>query len=109
MFDQDRYNRLHEICFNSGNYPGYKPQVIESPNGDGVQDTGKRYAHVAMKYLHSWCATPFARYRELFDALFDAHSLAIQVARELEVPEALWPSVEHSALRILEYPPGAGT
>jgi hypothetical protein len=107
--NQETYNRLHEIVFNSGNYPGYRPEVVESPNGNGVIDTQKRYAHIAMKYLREWHSTPFYRWRELYDALFECHSLAVKVAEELNVPRHLFPSVEHSCLRVLEYPAGAGS
>ena len=107
--NQEQYNRLHEIVFSSGNYPGCKPEVKESPNGNGVIDSEKRYAHVAMKYLREWHSTPFYRWRELYDALFECHALAVRVAEELNVPRHLLPSVEYSCLRILEYPAGAGS
>lgn len=107
--NQESYDRLHEIVFNSGNYPGYRPEVVESPNGDGVKDAQKRYAHVAMKYLRAWHSTPFYRWRELYDALFECHSLAVKVAEQLNAPRHLFPSVDHSCLRVLEYPAGAGS
>lgn len=113
MLTEAQYNRLHEIVFaqaqtGEATYPGYRPEVIEAPNGDGQKDASKRYAHVAMKYLRQWVA-PWYRYRELYDVLCEGHSLAMRVARELDVPELMLPSIEHSCLRILEYPPGAGS
>lgn len=98
------YDQLHAIVF-SGDYPGYRPEVRELPNGDGRVDADKRYAHIASKYLakYRWgieCAI-------LQSALDEAHDLSIEVARALDVPPAFWPVREYSALRVLEYPAGA--
>ena len=53
MFTEKDYSMLHDIVFEK-NYPGYKPNVIESPNGDSKLDDKKRYSHVAMKYLKEY-------------------------------------------------------
>jgi len=103
------YRILNAIVFTT-DYPGYRPNVRELPNGDGKVDDGKRYAHVATKYI-----TDEYRKRHpgatlhLEKTLDDAHWLAMRVATALHVPKHLMPSREHSALRVLEYPAGAGS
>jgi hypothetical protein len=105
MFTQQDYARLHDLVFRPG-YPGYRPNVVEIPNGDGKADTEKRFAHVAQKYLN-----PERPYIEcdLWGYLATAHALALRVARALHVPEAFLPRMEFGALRVLEYPIGAVT
>lgn len=101
MFTEDDYWHLHSIVFRS-DYPGYKPDVIEIPNGDGKADIQKRYAHIATKYLNGiWQEQYLAPYLER------AHALACQVASLANVPTAFMPKLSYGALRILEYPPGA--
>jgi hypothetical protein len=51
MFTEDEMSTLRNIVFQP-QYPGYRPTIVESPNGDGKVDTEKRYAHVAPKYRH---------------------------------------------------------
>ena len=86
-------------------YPGYRPTVIESPHGDGKWDIEKRYFHIAMKYLEK---DPHRWRREMFDrALKDATTSARTLAMRLGVPLAFWPTYTYSAIRVLEYPPGA--
>lgn len=95
------YDVLHGLVFRDG-YPGYKPTVKEIPNGDGKVDAEKRFAHIAEKYL---------TFREdrfvLLPYLKEAHAEAIRVARAIGIPEAFMPDITRSALRVLEYPPGA--
>ena len=98
------YQDLHTAVFLPG-YPGYRPEVVESPHGDGKLDSYKRYAHVAMKYEHPWWYTQ----RWLDGLLMDAHRLAVKVARALDVPKAFMPKLDYGCLRVLEYPPGAGS
>jgi hypothetical protein len=106
LFTADDYEHMHQLVF-MPDYPGYRPNVVESPNGDGKQDVEKRYAHIAVKYLdqyrngwnRSW----------LLDYLHRAHQRALVVATELGVPEAYLPSLEYGALRVLEYPPNTGS
>ena len=50
IFTPSEYYLLSELVFQDW-YPGYRKNVVESPNGDGNWDTEKRYAHVAHKYL----------------------------------------------------------
>lgn len=80
-------------------YAGYKPNVFELADGK-TRDAGKRYLHVALKYdPPNWAVRYLAR----------AHFHACRVAEALGVPPAWMPAVENATLRVLEYPPGAGT
>jgi hypothetical protein len=100
------YVRAHELVFN-GNYPGYQPNVVESPHGDGNWDEEKRYAHIAEKYLDK-CNDD--RDREfLSNALDSAVWKAKVIAMQLGIPSEYWPDRRYSAIRILEYPPGVGS
>jgi hypothetical protein len=106
MFTANEYKALHALAFSDQN-PGYRPEVKEIPNGDGAIDQEKRYAHVAWKYID---LMPRGFAREFFEsALYCAHQTAHMVASALEVPKAFWPDVRFSALRVLEYPIGAGS
>lgn len=107
MFTADDYQTLHSIVFATDadgrpRYPGYRPEVVELPNGDGRADREKRYAHVAEKYL----GNPRDN-ATLYSYMQLAHAEAIRVARALNVPDAFMPDIRYSALRVLEYPPGA--
>ncbi len=51
-FSKIEFDALSSLVFRPG-YPGYKPNVVEAPNGDGKLDTDKRYSHVAIKYIHT--------------------------------------------------------
>lgn len=110
------YVKIHSIVFQP-DYPGYKPNVIESPNGDGKKDELKRYAHVADKYLTEYLHQPSATdktwqtdcYHILSDYLDKAHQLSLEVAITLGVPRQFWPVRKYGALRILEYGPDAIT
>lgn len=118
IFDKPTFDRLREIVFRTDaagrpTYPGYKPSVVEAPNGDGKLDRDKRYAHVATKYLNAW-GSP-ARMSPL-DAehwwflklkLNRCHAEAVRVHAALGLPDEWRPDLDASALRILEYPPGA--
>ena len=63
IFTPSEYYLLSELVFQDW-YPGYRKNVVESPNGDGNWDTEKRYAHVAHKYLK----TAVFRHSSAFDA-----------------------------------------
>jgi isopenicillin N synthase-like dioxygenase len=106
MFNAADYKKLHSIVFQD-NYPGYKPNVIEAPNGDGYWDNDKRYAHIAAKYLTDLPYTPTKTV--LQDYLSRATQYAVSVAISLGVPKEFWPTYQYSAIRLLEYPPGAVT
>lgn len=88
IFNAHDYAALHAAVFRP-DYPGYKPDVVEAPNGDGKLDVRKRYAHVATKYLDAW--TP-ANLRDaalkmfLGEAFRDAYDHAWIVAERLGVP-----------------------
>lgn len=96
------YSKIHQLVFNNDDpYPGYRPNVIESPNGDGKLDDAKRYAHVAEKYL---VQDRNASRRRILNEYFDrAHDLAMNVAVGLGVPSKFWPIKKYSALRVLDY------
>jgi hypothetical protein len=103
LFTAADYRQLHAIVFRE-DYPGYRPTVIEAPNGDPTaRDTGKRYSHVAVKYVDKF-KDGWAR-SVLLDYLWRAHNRATDVAEALGVRPAFMPSFEHGALRVLEYPP----
>lgn len=101
-FNRADYDRLHALVFQA-DYPGYRPETLEAPNGDGRVDAQKRYAHVATKYLER-DPNP-ARATELNAFLLKAHALAIAAAYDLGAPR---PELGACALRVLEYPPGVG-
>lgn len=105
IFGPTDYAILNEIVF-AGDYSGYKPEVREAPNGDGKIDSAKRYAHIAEKYLGDQGAWVDS-YLRLF--LRDAHREALRVAKSLGVPSAFMPDIRYGALRVLEYPVGAGS
>ena len=115
IFTKNEFDELRRIVFATDSdgralYPGYRPHIVESPNGDGKLDATKRYAHVALKYLR---AATDARggwdrdLRNLDAAIGRCHAEALRVHRDLGLPAAWAPTLETSALRILEYPPGA--
>lgn len=106
MFTEDDYNILHDLTFVDG-FPGFTPDVIESPNGDGNLDSEKLYSHVSWKYLNQ---LPFGTERStLTEYLQKAHVLAEAAAWELNLPVKWHPHFASGTLRILKYPPGAVT
>lgn len=107
QFDEDDYQRLHSRLFDvhcGPPYPGYRPNVVEYPNGDRNAGT-YRYAHIALKYLPGWGD---ASDRTLFMwALCEAHYRAEYVYDALGGPPEFRPDIRYGALRVLEYEPGA--
>ncbi len=101
IFDTDDYDTLHDLVFRT-DYPGYKPAVVEIPNGDGKRDAEKKYAHVAPKYFKMITQSIFMN-----GFLYQAHALAMRAAEAAGFPEHLMPDLRYGALRILDYPPGA--
>jgi hypothetical protein len=97
FMDQGELDRLFDFAFGPTN-PGYRPQVVESPDGDGVWDAQKRFAHVAPKYglgpMHGLYERAFA--------------LARDVCIDLGIPPQFHPGPD-STIRVLDYPPGATT
>jgi hypothetical protein len=88
LFTADDYARLHAIVFRP-DYPGYRPEVVEAPNGDATaRDTGKRYAHIATKYLRNplWMPGTRKHARVMWEALLHAHNRATEVAFALACP-----------------------
>lgn len=85
---------------NGAPYAGYKPEVREAPNGDGVIDAAKRYLHVALKYNPPQWARVY---------LAQAHFEACRVAEAMGVDPRYYPRVADGTLRVLDYPAGAGT
>jgi isopenicillin N synthase-like dioxygenase len=126
LFTAADYAKIHSLVFRD-DYPGYKPKVIESPNGDGKLDTEKRYAHIAEKYLkynstklvedHIRLQNRFGINEcedfttELFlnKCLDQAHELSLEIAVAIGVPPQYWPVRKYGALRVLEYSPTAVT
>lgn len=101
IFSEAEYEKLHGLVFRS-DYPGYKPTVVEIPNGDGKPDAEKRYAHIAPKYL----VTP-EQQAALMPFLERAHKVALRGALALDLPWKYFPDIRYGALRILDYPSGA--
>lgn len=104
LFTAQDYAALHALVFRP-DYPGYRPTIVESPNGDGAQDTDKRYAHVSTKYLDK---TPKGEERDMLRHYLEtAHTVAYRTALQIGVPPAFRPCLAAGALRVLEYPVGA--
>lgn len=101
VFSATDYETLHGLVFRS-DYSGYKPSVIEIPNGDGVADADKKYAHVATKYMLTQ-----QQHQDLMPFLTKAHGMAMAMAEAAGIPEVFIPRLKYGALRILDYPPGA--
>lgn len=99
LFTETDYNELFQL-FNLPGYTGYKPDVLEAPNGDGKIDATKRYLHVALKYNPPEFAIRL---------LSRAHFEACRVAEAMGVLAAFYPKVENGTLRVLDYPVGAGS
>ncbi len=107
MFNSEDYEILHSLVFRS-DYPGYKPDVREAPNGDGKIDTGKRYAHVNRSYLDKMPAEDRQARFVLEHYLKHAHAESLRVATALDVPDRYLPDARYGTLRVLEYPAGIG-
>lgn len=99
-FTEEDYNRIYDLTFNTEGYAGYRPTVQEAPNGDGKWDEDKKYAHIATKY------NPGPELMAYFSKAFHE---ACRVCKELDVPRRLWPDWNSCCMRILDYPPGAGS
>src|SRR5574342_409750 len=98
LFDKRDHKNLSRLF--EGGYSGYKPEVLEAPNGDGKVDVTKRYLHVALKYdPPDWARYYLAR----------AHFEACRIAEALCVPPEFYPRVADGTLRVLDYGAGAGS
>jgi hypothetical protein len=99
IFNAFHYASLASL-FRKPAYAGYRPEIVEAPNGDGKIDAKKRYLHIALKYdPPPWAVTRLAR----------AHFEACRIAEALGVPAEFYPKVENGTLRVLDYPAGAGS
>jgi hypothetical protein len=99
-FNRTDHDALSTLFDPESRYPGYRPAVREAPNGDGKVDTEKRFLHVALKYKPpAWAEAYLAR----------AHWEASKVAEALGVRKEYFPLPADGTLRVLEYPPGAGS
>ena len=99
------FRTLYTAVFNPANeFPGYRPNVMEAPDGDWVFDKQKHYAHVATKYLAEYDGYYKAVLTQLLHKWTD---YAVERAIELGFPMKWWPSPEDSTIRIQAYPPGA--
>lgn len=100
LFNEQDHRTLSALFAPVCRYKGYKPEVLEAPNGDGKVDATKRYLHVALKYdPPEWAREYLAR----------AHFEACRIAEALNVPAEFYPRVQDGTLRVLEYPAGAGS
>jgi hypothetical protein len=100
LFSQYEYRVLCGLFEPAIKYAGYKPEVLEAPNGDGKIDATKRYLHVALKYdPPEWARWFLAR----------AHFEACRIAEAIDVPAEFYPTVEDGTLRVLDYPAGSGS
>lgn len=107
LFTTADYAALAAIVFRD-DYPGFATArgIIESPNGDGARDSGKRYSHVAWKYLEQ-LPDDFRGGATLEMYLHRAWIRSLEIATLLGVPEKFRPS-HKGCLRVLEYPAGTG-
>lgn len=106
MFNEKVYDKLHKIVF-CGDYPGYTPQVVESPNGDGKLDSAKRYAHISQKNILPYSESNPDDAGVLTHYLLHAHGQAVEMAKAMGIDEKYYPDLRYGALRLVEYPPGA--
>jgi hypothetical protein len=109
-FTSADYLALHRVVFTldtngKPRWPGYRPEVVEIPNGDGRADAQKRYAHIKAEHLVGTLNCDTAA---TYHAFHRAFTRACEVAIELGIPPAFWPAREACALRVLEYPPMVG-
>jgi hypothetical protein len=108
IFTARDYRDISKLVFR-GDYPGFKPDVLEAPNGDGEVDAGKRYAHVNLDIFAARDYRDISKqeWAILRWAWETAYLHAQEIAHNLGVDDLLAP--EDSTLRILEYPPMATT
>lgn len=91
------FEQLSQWAFSRYN-SGYMPEVQEAPNGDGMWDVAKRYAHVAPKY-------GLGPFEALYYTALESATIA---ALALGIAPEYYPGSD-STLRVLHYPPGATT
>lgn len=106
LFDARDYTLLHQNVFRD-DFPGYRPSIVESPNGDGNWDTQKKYAHIAQKYLAD--DKDKIRAKQLGNLLVQCNDYAVALANKMGVPPEFYPDSRYSTIRVLDYPPDAIT
>lgn len=106
--NKEEFNELAHLAFDS-EWPGFNPETLEVPNGDGKVDTGKWYSHVAYKYFTARWDGGDVRFDPLRVAYMRCMFLAKRVHRRLGLPQELTPNYYSSCLRFLRYPPGTGS
>ena len=109
MISFSDYVDVSTFAFSDKN-PGYNSQVIESPNGDGVWDKRKKYAHLAPKYfdvtrLKDKFSLDYIKMRLIYRK---AVNEAAEVCKFLDLPPEFYPGPD-STMRVLWYPKGATT
>jgi len=92
-----QFQAIHDEMFSPG-WPGFRPEVHEAPNSDGVVDRGKLYSHA------SYTRTPTMSLY-VTRALHRGQLMATELARYHNLPD---PCSHTSTLRALYYPPGVG-
>ncbi len=98
--NKDEYNALSDIIF-AGDYPGYRPGLVEIPNGDGHADDYKKFAHIAPKYFKNWNGKGRGQLVQAFERAF---SDSLKAAALIGVPEIYMPAYDSCNLRLLYYP-----
>ena len=97
--------KLREIMF-AADWPGFRPEVREIPDGKGEVDAYKRYSHLALKYLDKYEGEHGAFLIRVFNQAY-MHALSHYDNRIVLEDRAI-PAIEECCLRLLEYPPGVG-
>lgn len=113
-FTESDYNALAALVFRD-DYPGNATArgVVEAPDGDpGARDTGKKFSHVALKYLKTYGRdVPGAsgRVAQLERYAVKAWRAAREVGEQLHINNTRFaPKLEYGCLRVLEYPAVVG-
>jgi hypothetical protein len=95
------FDSLFEFAFSDDN-PGYKKDVVESPNGDSYWDHKKKYAHIAPKYFNN--KTP-----DFVKTIYENIKRESEyVCDFLNIDKKYYPGND-STLRLLKYENGAVT
>jgi isopenicillin N synthase-like dioxygenase len=87
-------------------YPGYRPEGYEQPDGDIDGGSGYEYSHIAPKYLRDWKAVGSDIRTLAYDMLASLNRRARVAAMTLGIGPEFLPVMEDGTLRLLRYPPG---
>ena len=97
--------KLREIMF-AEDWPGYKPEVREIPDGQGEVDQHKRYSHISLHDLDKYDGEHKAFLTRLYN---QAYKHAVQYYEQrMGLGDQAIPAIEECCLRLSEYPPGVG-